>query len=110
MDHCGTNNLDDNESKAITDTIIKIGNVFEEKSIVNIIFTGLYLPRLKKSKQRNKTLKINNYLKKFCKDETNKYDLEQDRNCVHKDQSLNTSLYYKDYLHLIESGNDKFES
>ena len=107
MAHYGTNNLDNNESKAITDAIIKIGNVFLEKSIANIILTGLYLPRLKKSKQRNKTLKVNNYLKKFCRDETNKYYLEQDRNCAHKHQSLNTSLCYKDYLHLIESGNDK---
>ena len=54
MAHYGTNNLDNNESKTITDAIIKIGNVFLEKSIVNIILTGLYLPRLKKSKQRNK--------------------------------------------------------
>ena len=40
MVHCGTNNLDNNESKAITDAIIKIGNVFQEKSVVNIILTG----------------------------------------------------------------------
>ena len=65
---------------------------------------------MKKSKQINKTLKVNNYIKKFWKGETNIYSLEQDCNCVHKDQSLNTSLYYKDYLHLIESGNDKFEA
>ena len=65
---------------------------------------------MKKSNQINKTLKVNNYLKKFRKDETNIYYLEEDPNCVHKDQSLNTSLYYKDYLHQIESGNDKFES
>ena len=31
----------------------------------------------------------------------------QDSNWVHKDQSLDTSLYYKDCLHLTESGNDK---
>ena len=36
--HCGTNNLDNNESKAIKDTIIKTGKVFQEKSVVNIIF------------------------------------------------------------------------
>ena len=40
MVHFGTNNVDDNESKTITDAIIKIGNVFQEKSVVNIILTG----------------------------------------------------------------------
>ena len=110
MSHCGTNNLDNNESKAIKDTIIKTGKVFQEESVVNIIFNRSLSTTLERSKERNKTLKVHHYLKKFCKDETNKYYLEQDSNCVHKDQSLNTSLYYKDYLHLIESGNDKFES
>ena len=90
MIHCATNNLDQNESKATTDANIKIGNVFQEKSVVNIILTGLSPQRLNKSKERNKIFKVNNYLKKVCKDETNRYYLEQDRNCFHKDQSLNT--------------------
>ena len=90
MVHFATNNLDQNESKAITDAIIKIGNVFQENSVVNIILAGFLPQLLNKSKQRKKILKKNNYLKKVCKDETNRYYLQQDRNCVHKDQSLNT--------------------
>ena len=90
MVHFATNNLDQNESKAITDAINKIGNVFQENSVVNITLAGFLPQLLNKSKQRKKILKVNNYLKKVCKDETNRYYLQQDRNCVHKDQSLNT--------------------
>ena len=54
MVHSATNNLDQNESKAITDAIIKTGNVFQEKSVVNIILTGFLPQLLNKSKQRNK--------------------------------------------------------
>ena len=32
------------------------------------------------------------------------------RNCIPKDPSLQKCLYFKNYLHLIESGNNKFES
>ena len=67
MVHCATNNLDQNESKAITNAIINIGNVFQEKSVVNIILVGLSPQRLNKSKERNKILKVNNYLKKSAK-------------------------------------------
>ena len=79
------------------DALINIGKVFQQKSAadVSIILEGL-LPRdFSKSKKRNKILKENNYLKKSCKDETNIYYLEQDRNWVHKDQLIDTSLYYK---------------
>ena len=64
------------------DALINIGKVFQQKSAadVSIILEGL-LPRdFSKSKKRNKILKENNYLKKSCKDETNIYYLEQDRN------------------------------
>ena len=55
MVHSATNILDQNESKAVTDAIIKIGNVFQEKSVVvNIILTGFLPQLLNKSKQRNK--------------------------------------------------------
>ena len=91
--YCGTNNLDHDEPKTTADGIIKSGKVFQEKlaADLKIILTGLLPRQLKKSKWRNKILKVNNYLKKPCKDETNIYYLEQDRNWVHKDQSLDTS-------------------
>ena len=65
--HCGTNNLDHVQPKTIVDGIIKIGKVFQENlaADVKIILTGL-LPRdLDKSKQRNRILKVNSYLKKI---------------------------------------------
>ena len=103
MVHCGLNNFDHNEPKGIVDAFFEIGKVFQEKSVanVNIVFISL-----EKSKERNKFLKVNDYLKKSCKYEIIGY-LEQYCNWVHKDQLLNTSLYYKDYLCLIELGNDK---
>ena len=74
--HCGTSNLDNDEPKIIViNGIIKVGKVFQENltADVKIISTGL-LPRdLNKSKRRYKILKVNNYLKKSCKDETNIY-------------------------------------
>ena len=108
--HCDTNNLDQDEPRILVNGIINIGKVFQEKlaADVKITLAGL-LPRgLIKSKRENKILKVNSYLKKPCEDETNIYYLEQDRNWVHKDQSLDTSLNVKDCLHLIELGNDKF--
>ena len=80
--HCGTNNLGHDQPKLTVDDIIKIRKVFQEKlaADVKMILTDL-LPRdLNKSKRRNKILKVNSYLKKSCKDETNIYYLEQDRN------------------------------
>lgn len=84
-----------------------IAIVFHDKLVgdVNIILTGL-----EKSKWSNKILKVNTYIEKPCKDEINIYYLEQGCNWVHKDQWLNTSLYYKDYLHIIELKNHKFTS
>ena len=64
------------------DALINIGKVFQQKSAadVDIILVGLLLRDFSKSKKRNKILKANYYLKKCCKDETNIYYLEQDRN------------------------------
>ena len=100
MVHYGTNTSDHNEPKIIVDGIAKIGKVFQEKleADMKIILTD-FLPRdLKKSKWRKKILRVDNYLKKSCKDETNIYYLEQYWNWVHKDQSLDTSLYFKGYF------------
>ena len=97
--HCGTNNLDHDETKIIVNDIIKIGKVFQfqEKlaADVKIILTGLLPQDLNKSKRINKILKVNSYLKKSCDDETNIYYLQQERNWVHKEQSFDTSLYLK---------------
>ena len=89
-----------------------MGKVFQEKlaADVKIILTCLLSRDVNKYKRRNKILKVNSYLKKSCKDEINIYYLEPDRNWVHKDQSVDTSLYFRDHLHLIKPGNDKFVS
>ena len=88
--------------------IIKIGKVFqkEKKSTdFHIILLGLLPLKLYKSNSRNKIMKVNNTLKKSCKDKPNNHYLEQDCSWVEKDQSFNTLLYYRDHLHLVESGN-----
>ena len=48
MVHCATNNIGSNESKAITDAIIKIGNALQEKSVVNITLAALLIQCLNK--------------------------------------------------------------
>ena len=109
---CGSNNFYHDELKIIVNGIIMIGKVFQEKlaADVEIILTGLLPCDLNKSKRRIKILKVNSYFKKSCKDEINLYYLEKNRNWVNKDQSLDTLLCFRYYLHLIKPGNDKFVS
>ena len=98
--HCGTNNLDQDKPKIIVDGIIKIGKVFQEElaADVKIILKGL-LPRdFNKSKQRNKVLMRNSYLKKSCKNETNIYYLEQDatgfKKTIHATRRYTSKVIY----------------
>lgn len=109
---CGTKNLNHDRPKAITDAIIKTGKIFREKlsADVNGILTGLLLQGLKKSKQRNKMLKVNNYLKIPVKIKPIYIAWNKIMTTIHKDQSLDTLLYCEDHLHLIKSGNNKFAS
>ena len=60
MVHCGTNNSDHDEPKAIVDAIIKICKAFHKKlaADVNVISTGI-LPRdLNTSTQRNRIMRV----------------------------------------------------
>ena len=93
--HSDINNLDLDEPKIIVDGIIKIDKVFQEKLAADIKITLTCL-------SHQELNKVSNYLKRSCKDETKMYYLQQDRNWVHKNQSLNVPLYFKNYLHLIE--------
>lgn len=109
---CGTKYLDHDRPKAITDAIIKTGKVFREKlsADVNVILTGLLLQGLKKSEQRNKMLKVNNYLKSPVKMKPIYIAWNKIITAIHKGQSLDTLLYCKDNLHMIKSENNKFAS
>ena len=109
---CGTSKLDHDEPKTIADAIIKTGKFLQEElsADANVILTGLLLRDVNKSNQRNKTLKLNNYLKSSVKMKPTYIAWNKVRTTVHKEQSRDTSLYYKDYLHLIESRNNKFAS
>ena len=99
--HCGTNNLDHNSPNDISNAIMEIGKTLRNKtSNIQIILTGI-LPRdINQSSRRNKIVKINGYLKQLCKSQINIYFMEQDRDWIYKDNTLNKSLYYKDNLHL----------
>ena len=70
--------------------------------VLHIVSTGLLPQELHRSKQVHKIMKVDNHFKKSCNDEANIKFVEQDFNWIHKDQSLNTSLYYKDHLHLVQ--------
>ncbi|XP_065674481.1 platelet-activating factor acetylhydrolase IB subunit alpha1 [Hydra vulgaris] len=108
--HCGTNNLDHDNSQDIANGIISIGLVFQEfNPNIKIIVTGL-LPRdsFSSSFRREKILQTNKRLKKLCKNKLNNFFyMKQDVDWTLEDGDLNVELYYSDCLHLVETGNNK---
>ena len=59
-----------------------------------------------------KHLKINTIitgiLKAECKNLPQTYFIDHDGDWVKSDMILNENFYYKDFLHLVETGNEKF--
>ena len=76
--HCGTNNLDYNNSIDIATGILNIGKSLLEKAPKsNINLTGI-LPHDKyKSKRRNNLCEVNSYLNSSCKTEKNMLYVDQ---------------------------------
>ena len=55
-------------------------------------------------------MKINSYQKKICTNDKNIYYMTQENSWIQKNNSLDKSSYYKDYLHLVEPENANFTS
>ena len=104
----GTNNLNSDTSRDISEGIMSIASILQEKSpLAQIIITGL-LPRdLNWSDRRRKIDEINVQLKLLIQGRKNIYFMEQDSDWTTLNNQLNMKYYYKDFLHLIESGNKK---
>eukprot|EP00795_Rhopilema_esculentum_P017748 gene17748-9420_t len=109
--HCGTNNIDKDTPSDITDGITSIVSVFQTaKPNAKVIIAGL-LPRdLEHGYRRHSIRSVNKKLKRWSQSpsQRNVYFLKPDNDWVLPDGMLRTELYYTDYLHLGEPGNEKF--
>ena len=75
---------------------------------ITTIITGM-LPRDKTySFRRAKIDETNKILKAKCKNLPQTYFMDQDEDWVKSDLILDENLYYKDFLHLAETGPEKF--
>ena len=107
--HCGTNNVDQSKPDDIAEGVMKIAETFSKNQPkITTIVTGM-LPRDKTYSFRwAKIDEANNILKAKCMNLQQTYFMDQDDDRVKSDLKLDENLYYKDFLHLAESGNEKF--
>ena len=76
--HCGTNNLDYNNSIDVAKGILNIGKSLLEKAPKsNINLTGKLPHDKSKSKRRNNLCEVNSYLNSSCKTEKNMLYVDQ---------------------------------
>ena len=98
--------MDESQPEGITVAVMKIAETFMKnhpKITTNI--TGM-LPRDKTYPfRRAKIDETNKILKAKCKNFPQTYFMDQDDDCVKSDLILDENLYYKDFLHLVETGN-----
>ena len=109
--HCGTNNLDRDNSAEIRDGIASIVYTIQEKKPnANIIVSGL-LPRDREiSSRRDKIKLVNQKLMKWCRSGKvrNVHYLKPDKDRTEPDGRLVERYYFTDFLHLVEEGYEKF--
>ena len=109
--HCGTNNIDNDKPTDIAEEILSIANyVHERKPDIVVIIVGL-LPRDQfLTSRRQKLNAVNDLLDSFCKKiiKEELYFIKPAFDWTHSNGTLDKSLYYKDFLHLSEKGNEKF--
>ena len=109
--HCGTNNLDRDNSAEIRDGIASIVYTIQEKKPnAHIIVSGL-LPRDQEiSSRRDKIKLVNRKLMKWCRSGKvrNVHYLKPDRDWTDPDGRLVEIYYFSDFLNLVEEGYEKF--
>ena len=101
--------MDQNQTKDIAVGVIKIAETFiKYQSEITTIIIGM-LPRDNAYSfwiaKLDETRKI---LKEKCKNLPQTYFIDQDEDWVKSDLILGENLYYKDFLHLAETGPEKF--
>ena len=107
--HCGTNNVHQSQPEDIVVAAMKIAETFlKNHPKITTIITGM-LPRDKTYPfRRAKIDETNKILKTKCKNFPQTYFMDQDDDWVKSDLILDENLYHKDFLHLAETGNEKF--
>ena len=107
--NCGTNNADQSQPEDIAVGVMKVAETFmKNHPKITTIITGM-LPRDKTySFQRAKIYETNKILKVKCKNLPQTYFMDQDDNWLKSDLILDENVYYKDFLHLAETSNEKF--
>ena len=106
---CGTNNLDTDDSEKIADGLFCIALALKKRmNHLKIVINGI-LPRDEQNTaRRQKLLIVNELLESKCTNYTNIHYLSPDGDWIRENGYLNTSLFYKDKLRLIEKGYHKF--
>ena len=102
---CGVNNIDIDPPIDIANGIITIAlTIIRKKPGINVIITGL-LPRNQYlTNRRQKIDMVNHYLEKSCINQTNT-NFNKQSGWTHNNGNLINKYYYRDNLHLVESGN-----
>ena len=108
---CGTNNLDTDDSEKIADGLFCIALALKKRmNHLKIVINGI-LPRDEQNTaRRQKLLIVNELLESKCTNYVNTdiHYLSPDGDWIRENGCLDTSLFYKDKLHLIEKGYHKF--
>ena len=108
---CGTNNLDTDDSEKIADGLFCIALALKKRmNHLKIVINGI-LPRDEQNTaRRQKLLIVNKLLEIKCTNYVNTdiHYLSPDGDWIRENGCLDTSLFYKDKLHLIEKGYHKF--
>ena len=106
--NCGMNNLNQDSPQDIASKVVLVGLALKKKCPpINIIITGIILKGLKWSRIRSKISKTNLILKKLSKINELFY-MDNNFGWTLENGDLKDDLYYSDYIHLKERGNDKF--
>lgn len=110
--HCGTNNIGKDSPSEIAEGLLTIvDQITVNCPRTRIIVTGL-LPRdLDPSNFRRDVDEVNKLLMEnieFSDEMKNVFFLETERDWVLDNGRLDESLYFTDYLHLVEAGDEKF--
>ena len=106
---CGTSNVNQSQPVDIAVGVMKIAETFmKNHPKITTIMTAMLLRDKTYSFRRAKIDETNNILKAKCKNLPQTYFMDQNDDWVKSDLTLDEKLYYKDFLHLAESGYEKF--
>ena len=108
VQHC-TNNVDQSQPEDIVVGAMKIGETFvKNHPKITTIITGVLPMGKTQSFRRAKIDETSKLLKAKFKNLSLRYFIDPDDDWVKSDLIMDENLYYKDFLHLAETSNEKF--